>query len=371
MRDAHYLLELKSHGIHADQIITLNFEKMGLSELRDSRALHDWLLRRIKEIKGRAFLFLDEMQEVENWEACINSICVEADVDIYLTGSNAKMLAGEFATLLSGRYIQVTVYPFSFREFLVATLEHEPDITQAEAFGRYLRVGGMPFVCALSLSESDALQYLRNLFASVVIKDIMKCNNFRNADLLERIITYAMANIGGIISANSIANYFVNEKRRVAPDIVLNYLKACEEAFLLFNAERFDVPSKRLFKVDEKFYVTDHGLREAVYGNNARDIERVLENIVCIEMLRRGYKVMVGRVGTREIDFICKLPGTRIYVQVCYLLASDETIEREFGVFAKVPDNYPKYVVILDEIDLSRDGVIHRNIRDFLLASGY
>jgi predicted AAA+ superfamily ATPase len=292
---------------------------------------------------------------------------VETDADIYITGSNAKLLSGEYTTLLSGRYHELPVLPLSFSEYLSAIRDKEPQLSTADAFRKYLRVGGMPFVTAFGLNETDAEAYLEDIYASVVIKDIVRRNKLRNVELLERILMYVFANIGQTFSANSISKYFVSEKRKVSPETVLNYLRAAQDAYLIHRLNRLDVPSKRLLKVDEKYAVVDHGLREAIFGGNERDIERVLENIVCLELMGRGYKVRVGRVANREIDFVCDRGKERLYVQVAYLLANEETIRREFGVYADVPDNFPKYVLSLDEVDLSREGIQHMNIRDFLL----
>ena len=363
--------ELKKRGIKPENFIKLNFEKMSLSELRNPEKLYAFLTEKIRRIKGRSFLFLDEVQEVEDWERCINSLRVETQADIYLTGSNAKLLAGEYATLIGGRYVSLRLLPFSFREYLEAKREAAPDISVRDAFRKYLIVGGMPFVTAYNLNENDADSYLKDIYSSVVIKDIVQRNQIRNVDLLERILTYVFANIGSTFSANSISKYFLSEKRKAAPETVLNYLKAAQEAYLIYKLDRFDVPSKRQLKVDEKYYIADHGIREAIFGGNERDIERVLENIVCLELLSRGYELRVGRVGDREVDFVCDNKGNRIYIQVSYLLAGEETINREFGVYRNIGDNYPKYVVSMDEIDLSRDGILHRNIREFLLSTEY
>ncbi|GHU48971.1 ATPase [Clostridia bacterium] len=363
--------ELLARGIAKDQMLIYNFEDMSLRELKDPEKLHDHLKAKIDTIEGKAYLFLDEIQEVERWEACINSLRVNSNADIYITGSNAKILAGEYATLLAGRYVEIQMYPFSFREFCAAIRIRTPELSNAEMFLQYLRQGGMPFLASLGLNERDSNQYLRDIYASVVIKDIMKRNNFRDVDLLERIITYVMANISKTFSATGISRFFKSERRTVAPETVLNYLKACEEAYLFSKISRLDVPGKKMLQVNEKYYVADHGLREAIYGYNERDIELVLENMVCLEMLRRGYKVSVGRVGEKEIDFICDRGRERVYVQVCYLLASEDTITREFGAYYEVPDNYPKYVVSMDELDMSRDGIWHKNIREFLLAASY
>jgi predicted AAA+ superfamily ATPase len=363
--------ELLNRSVPQDQLISLNFEDMNLWDLRDPRKLHDHILSKIRTVGGRAYLFLDEVQEVHKWEACVNSLRVNSDADIYVTGSNAKMLTGELATLLAGRYVEIRMFPFSFKEFCLAFRDRTPGISDSQLFRRYLEQGGMPFLASLGLSETDSRQYMRDIFSSIVIKDVMRRNNFRDVDLLERIVAYLLANVGKSLSASGISRYFKNERRKVAPETVLNYMKACEEAYLIHRVRRLDVSGKKMLKVDEKYYVADHGLRQAVYGHNERDIGLVLENIVCLEMSRRGYEITVGRVLDREIDFVCAHQGERVYVQVCYLLASEETIEREFGVYYEVPDNFPKYVVSMDEFDMSRDGIRHMNIRDFLLASSY
>jgi len=363
--------ELLHRGVKKENFIALNFEKMSLAALKDPLALDAYIKQQLKKIRGRAYIFLDEIQEVGQWETWVNSLRVEADADIYLTGSNAKLLAGEYATAIGGRYVSLQMLPFSFREYLACMREKTPEITAHDAFANYIEVGGMPFVAALNLSEADAATYLRDIFSSIVIEDVVKRHNIRDVDLLERIIAYVFANIGQPFSANSIANFFLHEKRKVAPETVLNYLKACREAYLIYKIERLDVPSKRLLQVDEKYFIADHGLREAIFGGNERDIERVLENIVCMELINRGYEPKIGRIQDKEVDFVCDRGDKRIYVQVSYLLASQKTIEREFGIFAEIRDNFPKYVVSLDEIDRSRDGVIHQNISDFLLSDDF
>jgi predicted AAA+ superfamily ATPase len=363
--------ELRDKGVADENLIAYNFEDMKVRELKDPEKLHDTVLARIKGVSGRTYLFLDEIQEVDRWETCVNSLRMNSDVDIYITGSNAKMLASEYATLIAGRYVEIRVYPFSFTEFGLAIREREPEIADTALFLKYLRFGGMPSLIHLGLDEVDAKQYLNDVFASVVIKDIMKRNGFRDVDLLERIIIYVMANVGKTFSATSISKFFKSEKRTIATETVLNYLKGCEDAYLFGKVSRLDVPGKKLLQVNEKYYIVDHGLREAVYGNNERDIELVLENMVYLEILRHGYKVTVGRVGNREIDFVCDKAGKRIYVQVCYLIANDDVAEREFGVYYEIPDNFPKYVVSMDEIDMSRNGILHKNVREFLQMAEY
>lgn len=363
--------ELRARGVTEEQLVAFNFEDMRNAQLCTAEALHDELVRRAASIKGKIYFFFDEIQEVERWERCVNSLRVEMDCDIYITGSNAKLLSGELATYLAGRYVEFIIYPFSFSEFLALYHSVEPDADTRTCFDRYLTFGGMPYLANLRFDETACRQYLRDLFNSVELKDIVKRNNVRDVDMLERIIAYVTANIGTTFSSTAISKYLKNEGRRVSPETVLNYLKACSDAFLFYQVRRQDLQSKKILTVNEKYYVADHGIREAVIGGNMRDINLVLENIVFMEALRRGYSVTVGKVGEREIDFVCERHGEKCYIQVAYLLAAEETVQREFGVYEHVQDNFPKYVVSLDEFDMSRNGVRHYNIRDFLLAENW
>lgn len=363
--------ELRARGVTEEQLVAFNFEDMRNAQLCTAEALHDELVRRAASIKGKIYFFFDEIQEVERWERCVNSLRVEMDCDIYITGSNAKLLSGELATYLAGRYVEFIIYPFSFSEFLALYHSVEPDADTRTCFDRYLTFGGMPYLANLRFDETACRQYLRDLFNSVELKDIVKRNNVRDVDMLERIIAYVTANIGTTFSSTAISKYLKNEGRRVSPETVLNYLKACSDAFLFYQVRRQDLQGKKILTVNEKYYVADHGIREAVVGGNMRDINLVLENIVFMEALRRGYSVTVGKVGEREIDFVCERHGEKCYIQVAYLLAAEETVQREFGVYEHVQDNFPKYVVSLDEFDMSRNGVHHYNIRDFLLAENW
>lgn len=363
--------ELRARGVTEEQLVAFNFEDMRNAQLCTAEALHDELVRRAASIKGKIYFFFDEIQEVERWERCVNSLRVETDCDIYITGSNAKLLSGELVTYLAGRYVEFIIYPFSFSEFLALYHSVEPDADTRTCFDRYLTFGGMPYLANLRFDETACRQYLRDLFNSVELKDIVKRNNVRDVDMLERIIAYVTANIGTTFSSTAISKYLKNEGRRVSPETVLNYLKACSDAFLFYQVRRQDLQGKKILTVNEKYYVADHGIREAVVGGNMRDINLVLENIVFMEALRRGYSVTVGKVGEREIDFVCERHGEKCYIQVTYLLAAEETVQREFGVYEHVQDNFPKYVVSLDEFDMSRNGVRHYNIRDFLLAENW
>ena len=360
--------ELIASGIDADNFICINFEDLRNVHLLNAMALHEEILKRAEQIRGKVYLFFDEIQEVEDWEKCINSFRVSLDCDIYITGSNAKLLSGELATYLGGRYVEFVIYPFSFMEFL--ELYHTVNATASvqECFQKYLLVGGMPYLSNIRYEEEPSKQYLSDLFNSVQLKDIVKRNKVRDVDLLERIIAYVMANVGTTFSASSLVKFLKNEHRSTSTDTVLNYIKYCCDSYLFYQVKREDLQGKQILTTNEKYYIADHGIREAVFGGNMRDINLVLENIVYMELVRRGYKVTVGKTGTKEIDFVCDQRGEKLYVQVAYLLADESTVNREFGVYDTIRDNFPKYVITMDEIDMSRNGIKHRNIRDFLIA---
>lgn len=358
--------ELIEKGISRDQIISINFEDLRYAYLHTAIELHDEIQKKAQSITGRVYLFFDEIQEVEDWEKCINSLRVSLDCDIYITGSNANLLSGELSTYLGGRYVEFVIYPFSFSEFLELYRSVESDISESKVFQKYLIMGGMPYLSNLNFMEDPCRLYLTDLFNSVQLKDIIQRNNIRDVDLLQRIISYVISNVGNTFSATSIHKFFKNEHRSSTVDTILNYITYCCDAYLFYRVKREDIQGKQLLSTNEKYYIADHGVREAVFGGNMRDINLILENIVFMEALRRGFYVTVGRIGNQEIDFICKNQDKKIYIQVAYLLASEETINREFGVYDNVGDNYPKYVVSLDELDMSRNGIKHRNIRKFL-----
>ncbi len=361
--------ELIESGVNPIQFISINFEDLSYSHLQTAKSLHDEITNRAKDIDGKAYLFFDEIQEVKDWEKCINSFRVSLDCDIYITGSNAKLLSGELATYLGGRYVEFVIYPFSFGEFIELYHPINPDVSIQQCFQKYLITGGMPYLANIRYADEPSKQYLQDLFNSVQLKDIVKRNKIRDVDLLERIIAYVIANVGTNFSASSLAKFLKSEQRTVAPETILNYIKYCCDAYLFYQVKRVDIQGKQILSTNEKYYIADHGIREAVYGGNMRDINLILENIVYLELLRRGYKVTVGKTREKEIDFVCDKRGDKLYVQVTYLLASEETIKREFGAYLiLIRDNFPKYVVSLDEFDMSRNGIKHQNIRDFLLA---
>lgn len=359
--------ELIESGINPAQFISINFEDMRYINLQTAAALHEEILKQAENIEGKVYLFFDEIQEVKDWETCINSFRVSLDCDIYITGSNAKLLSGELATYLGGRYVEFVIYPFSFSEFLELYRLSVPEPSIQACFRKYLLSGGMPYLANLQYADEPSMQYLRDLFNSVELKDIVKRNKIRDADLLERIIAYVMRNAGNTFSANSLSKFLKSEQRTVAAETILNYIKYCCDAYLFYQVKREDLQGKQILATNEKYYIADHGIREAVFGGNMHDINLILENIVYLELRRRGYDVTVGRSGNKEIDFVCARRGEKLYIQVAYLIASAETENREFGAYDSIRDNFPKYVISLDEYDMSRNGIKHRNIREFLL----
>ena len=341
--------------------IFINFESKKNDKYKDPDTLYKFVTAEVGKCKEKFYLFFDEIQELPNWEGVINSFRIDFDADIYITGSNAKLLSGELSTFIAGRYVQFTIYPFSFAEFKLINKKH--------SFFDYLEIGGMPFLTNIIDDKKSIQQYLDDVYGSIILKDVVKRNNIRDVDLLDRIVTYVLANIGQTFSANSIAKYFKNEKRKVSTDTVLNYIRACEDAHLFYRLQRQEIKGKKILSVNEKFYVVDHGMREAIYGKNNQDIEKVLENIVCLELLRRGYELTVGSVDdVKEVDCIAVKNNEPVYFQVCYYLTEETTREREFGNLEKINDNYPKYVISMDKIDFSRKGIKHLNLENFLLS---
>ena len=298
----------------------------------------------------------------------MNSLLIDFDVDIYITGSNAKLLSGELATYLGGRYVEIHVFPLSFAEVLEWSRLDRPDVSVHETFLRYVREGGMPFIHDAKIQGVPATAYLTDVFGSVVVKDVAKRHKIRDIDLLERILQYLVSEVGHLFSASSVKKYLRHENRSVSLETLYNYVKYAEEACLLLPLKRNDLIGKRLLSSQEKIYVVDHGFREALFGRNEASIDQILENIVAVDLVRRGYSVTVGMVGAKEVDFVAEKNGDKMYVQVTYLMPTEEIREREFMALELIPDNYPKYVLSMDEIDFSRNGIRHCRIEDFLLA---
>lgn len=359
--------ELIQQGFNQEFFISINLESKKNPFDITIEGIYDYIKTKAIEMNQKVYLFFDEIQELNGWETMINAIMIDFDADIYITGSNAKLLSGELATYLAGRYVEVKIYPFSYKEIL----NFFPQENKSEVFQLYLVRGGMPFLYQFPLDDRSAMQYLSDIYDSIILKDIATRNKVRDIELLKRMIQFFIANIGNTFSASNISKYLKNELRSVSTETIYNYIDYCKAACFLHLVQREDLMGKKLLQFHEKIYIADHGIREAVFGNNMRDINQTLENIVYMELLGRGYDVRIGKNGNNEVDFVALIGNSRIYIQVSYLLASDETVEREFSVLESIPDNYPKYVVSMDEIDRSRNGIKHMNIRDFLLMERY
>lgn len=359
--------ELIKQGMDKKYFMSINLESKKNQFENTVDGIYEHVKRFVEKSNQKVYLFFDEIQEIEDWETLINAVMIDFDTDIYITGSNAKLLSGELATYLAGRYVEIKIYPFSYIEIL----DLFPTKNKQEIFQIYLVRGGMPFLYQFPIDERSAMQYLNDIYDSIILKDIATRNKVRDIELLKRMIQYFIANIGNTFSASNISKYLKSELRSVSTETIYNYIEYCKTACFLHLVQREDLLGKKLLQFQEKIYIADHGIREAVYGNNMRDINQTLENIVYMELLSRGYDVRIGKNLNNEVDFVAEEGNSRIYVQVSYLLASDETMEKEFSALETIPDNYPKYVVTMDEIDRGRNGIKHMNIRDFLLMEQF
>ncbi|MDO5100416.1 MAG: ATP-binding protein [Eubacteriales bacterium] len=351
--------------IPAEKKIYMNFESLEYLQVNNALQLTEHIAERVRRSSGKTYYFFDEIQLVTGWEKVINGLRVDQDCDIYITGSNSNLLSGDLATLLAGRYVSFEIQPFTFSEFLEIFVTEK--LSKEELFERFLCLGGMPFLKYFHLEENSSYKYLQDVYHTVMVKDVLNYNKIRDVDIFNRILLYVIQNVGTTFSASSIKKYLKSESREVSVDTILNYLEYCCRAFILKKVPRFDTVGKRKLKVEEKYYLTDHGFRQANGYSNTKDIERTLENIIYIELISRGYQVEIGKVMDREIDFIATKDKRRLYFQVSYLMETEETRKREFGVYNHIRDHYPKFVLSMDHIDFSQDGIIHMNVIDFLL----
>lgn len=362
--------ELLSRGIKIENIVYINFESFANFGLLSASALYQYINNQINPSE-KHYLLLDEIQEVENWEKAVNSFLVDFNVDIYITGSNSHLLSSELATYLAGRYIEIPVYTLSYKEFLdfkshYSTLNQEAN----NSVFSYLRKGGFPVIHTADYTEENAYKVVYDIYSSVILRDTVQRYKIRDVELLERVIMYAFDNIGNTFSGKSVADYFKNQNRKIDINTVYNYLNALEGAFILHRVPRYDIKGKEILKTQEKFYVNDVSIIYATMGYRDRMIGGILENIVFLELKRRGFKVYIGKLNNTEIDFIAEKQGNKIYIQVAYKLESRESVNREFGNLLSIDDQYPKYVITMDEFwKDSIEGVRHLYISDFLLKS--
>lgn len=363
---------LEKSGISATQIITLNFESFATEPLKNAAALYQYISEHINN-NQKHYILLDEIQEVDQWEKVVNSLLVDVEVDIYLTGSNSHLLSSELATYLAGRYIEIPIYTLSYSEFLDFKARYVPKekITD-NTFVEYLRKGGFPVVHTSNYDEESTYKVVRDIYASVILRDTIQRYKIRDIELLERVIRFAFDNIGNTFSGKNIADYFKSQYRKTDVNTIYNYLHALQGAFVLYRVSRYDIKGKEILKTQEKFFAGDVSLVYALMGNRDRMISGILENLVFLELKRRNYQVYIGKLDSKEIDFVAEKRGQKIYIQVAYKLESDATVEREFNPLLAINDQYPKYVVTMDELwKDSIKGVQHRHIRDFLTTNDY
>ena len=362
--------ELLEKGTSPQNIIYINFESLMFSELTEFQTLYKHIIEKAQTLTGKIYILLDEIQEVSHWEKAINSFMVDLDCDIYITGSNANLLSSELATYIAGRYIEIKIYPLSFKEYIdFAKIQNPQNIlTNEEYFNEYLQFGGLPGIHNFNYDKNNVYQYLSDIYSSILLKDVVAKNNIRDVELLERIILYIFDNIGNTFSAKNVSDFLKSQGRKLSRETVYNYLKALENAYILSSVQRYDIKGKALLETMEKFYLMDLGFRHAKLGYRSNDIAGYLENIIYLELLRRKYTINIGKIQTKEIDFIGTLLDQKLYIQVTYLLASPETIEREFSPLKSINDNYPKYVLSMDNLgEYNIDGIIRKRVIDFLL----
>lgn len=357
-----YLLK---NGRSKSQIINISLESKKNKKFKDGDVLYEYLISACEKLNAKAYIFLDEIQVVSGWEEVVSSLLVDIDCDIYITGSNSKLLSGELATLIAGRYIQIHVYPFTLSE-AKQMLEQNGKFKSDEAlFQDYLKYGGLPM--RFSLEEISLEAYLSDTYDAIVVKDIIQRNNIKDTNLLNMILAFLMDNIANPFSARSIVAALKQEGINTTVETVIAYIDYIKKAMVVYSAQRYDIKGKKLLTTNEKYYTVDLGLRNCVKASGEIDYNKLYENIVYLELLYRGYDVKVGKTDDYEIDFVAYKGSDTLYVQVCYLLASAETVEREFGNLERIKDNYPKYVISGDLPDFSRNGIKHYNIIKFLL----
>ena len=371
---------IQAAGINNERIVDINFESFANRKYQTADALYEHVLQKSKAVSGkRLYLFFDEIQEVSDWQKVINSFSVDIDCDIYITGSNSNLLSGELATYIAGRYVHFTVYPFTFSEYLelkggagVTFPMSFPRVftTEETYFDDYLRFGGLPQRFLLE-DEQSIRVYLDDVFNTIVVKDIFARNKISDVDLLRRLTAFLLENVGNPFSANAICNKLKSEGVKTTVATLMNYISAIKNAMVVLTAPRYDLKGKALLSTNEKYYATDLGLRNNVKSSDLVDYNKLYENIIFIEMLSRGYEIHVGKIGDYEVDFICLKGREKIYIQVAYLLADRSVIEREFRPLLKIEDNFPKYVVSSDKHDFSNNGIIHKNIIEFLLSPAF
>jgi predicted AAA+ superfamily ATPase len=361
---------LLEKGIPEDTILVINKELLEYDFIRTYKDLDKFIRGFFKGKRGRFYLFVDEIQEIAEWERCIVSLLAEKRSDIYITGSNARLLASDVATLLTGRYIQLMMHPFSFIEFMEMEKIQESKIKEEEAFNMFMKYGGFPGIPSLAWEDIPIRQYLESLYNTILLKDIVIRYGVRDVYMLEKVSDFMLSNCGSITSANKISEFVKAQHRKIAVDTVQNYMTYTRHALLMHQVKRYDLKGKRILESLEKYYPCDHGLRYAIMGYPPENIPGNLENIVFLELLSKGYVVFVGRLNGTEVDFIAEKSSEKIYIQVCMSLKDEKTIEREYRSLETIHDHFPKIVLSLDEgFETSHKGIRWMNIKEFLKST--
>lgn len=356
--------ELLERGIPEDHIIMKKYTEMDIPDTITAKQMYDELVSRVEDDK-RYYFLLDEIQEIKGWEKAVNSLLEGMNADIYVTGSNSKLMSSEISTYLTGRYISIPVFTLSFREYL----EFKKESTQSydKLLEEYIKFGGFPIIALGEYEQQSAYQIVDGIYHTVVSRDIVKRHRINKQDLFDRVVKYVIENMGKTFSASSISNFLKSENRKVSIESIYNYLRWLEQAFIIFPCERYDMQGKSVLKTQEKYYLADVSFRYALFGYNRKMLDGVMKNIVYLELRRRGYDVYVGKNNTKEIDFIAIHKDEKIYVQVCVQIP--ENSNREVGNLMEIRDHYPKYVVTLNEMDVGiENGIRIVHLRDFLLA---
>ena len=360
--------EISSSGIKKENIIYLHLDSYLNDDISNGKQLYDFISNKIKDEK--VYIFIDEVQEVIDWEKAINSLMVDYNVDIYVTGSNSKLLSSEISTYLTGRYISIPVYPLSYEEYLFFKKETNQYELGLDYMKEYIEYGGFPSIAIQTFSRKEAYTIVKDIYNSVIFTDIVKRNSIRKVDLFERVVKFIFENIGKTFSASSITGFLKSEGRSVDTETLYNYISYLEKAFIIYRVNRYDIQGKEILKTQEKYYLSDQSLKYSLLSFDMKMIASILENIVYLELTRRHYDVYIGKFKTKEIDFVATKDGKKIYVQVCRNLPEDS--DREIQNLKNINDNYPKYVVTLNEYDVGNiDGIEIIYLENFLLKQEY
>lgn len=363
--------EMKKRGIRDNQILHYSFDSLEYEDIKTAKTLFTHLKQHLCP-EGRTYLFLDEIQEVKSWEKVVNSLMTEYDVDIYVTGSNSRMMSSEISTYLTGRYIAFRIFPLSFSEYMIFRKEYTEVLDPRTELANYLRLGGFPAVHLQKYTPNEVYTIVKDIYSSTIYTDIVRRNQIRKVDQLERIVKFAFDNVGRTFSAASISKYLKSENRSIDNETVYNYLSKLESAYILHRCSRFDVQGKEILKTQEKFYLADPALRYSVLGYSPDSVAAMLENVIYLELLRRGYDVYVGKLDNAEIDFIAVKQENKVYIQAAQKIGSPETERREYGRLLDIRDNYPKYVLQTDAFAGGNyEGIKTMHIADFLLSDEY